>query len=168
MGRRGVPCARTRSSRRSPAKSWRSLSAACETHPTRSVQPGLFPPAAGGECALPRLYALRDELALRSSVRHCGGTLPVSAFALMAPQLNPQIVTVTAAPVAAIYHVDRRVSLEELEQRLSSGPVIKQRSLISMRGSEHPLQPPSWSDRIATTALKHGYSVMWATMPETR
>jgi len=106
------------------------------------------------------LFAMSSRFVLQSGV---AVALPVSAFVL-APQPNPQIVTVTAAPVPAIYHVDRRVTLEELDQRLGSGPV-KQRSLIIKADRSTPFD---LVNRIAAAALKHGYTVMWATMPEKR
>ena len=106
------------------------------------------------------LYAMSSRFVLQPGV---GVTLPVSAFVL-APQVNPQIVTVTAAPVPAICHVDRKVSFEELEQRLSSG-TAKQRSLVIKADRSTPFD---LVNRIANAGLKHGYLVMWATMPEAR
>src|SRR3954465_3955171 len=71
------------------------------------------------------LFAMSSRFVLQPGI---GVVLPVSSFTL-GPQTNPQIVSVTSAPVPTIYHSDRRVSLGELDQRLGSDPV-KQRSLI--------------------------------------
>src|SRR5215216_2228229 len=49
-------------------------------------------------------------------------TLPASSFTL-GPRTGAQIVSVTAAPVPAIYHRDQRVSLDELRQRLAQTSV---------------------------------------------
>src|ERR1041385_8599321 len=55
-------------------------------------------------------------------------TLPASSFTL-GPRTDAQIVSVTSAPVPAIYHRDQRVSLDELRQRLAQSSV-RERSLI--------------------------------------
>ena len=55
-------------------------------------------------------------------------TLPPSAFTLN-PRIDAQIISVTAAPVPAIYHRDQRVSLEELRQRLAQTNV-KERAIV--------------------------------------
>ena len=106
------------------------------------------------------LFSMSSRFVLQQGV---AVALPISAFAL-APQPNPQIVTITAAPVPAIYHIDRRVTFEELDQRLGSG-AAKQRSLIIKADRNTPFD---LVNRIANSGLKHGYSVMWATMPERR
>lgn len=106
------------------------------------------------------LFAMSSRFVLQPGL---GIALPVSGFTL-GPQVNPQIISITAAPVPAIYHRDRRVSLEELEQRLASEP-IKQRSLIirADRTTPHDLV-----FQIMNAGLKQGFSVVLAAAPEPR
>jgi biopolymer transport protein ExbD len=105
------------------------------------------------------LFAMSSRFVLQPGI---GISLPISGFTL-GPQVNPQIVSVTSAPVPAIYHRDRRVSLEELEQRLSTEPV-KQRSLIVRADRSTPYEIVL---QIMNAGLKHGFSVVLATAPET-
>src|SRR5689334_14899734 len=54
-------------------------------------------------------------------------TLPASSFTL-APRVDAQIVSITAAPVPAIYYRDQRISLDELRHRLGETK-MRERSL---------------------------------------
>lgn len=90
-------------------------------------------------------------------------SLPVSSFTLT-PQKSPQIVSIVAAPVSAMYYADRKISLEEL------GPLLAQRrepdrSLVikSDRATPYDLVV-----RVMNVGLEHGYSVILATAPEAR
>jgi biopolymer transport protein ExbD len=85
-------------------------------------------------------------------------TLPASSFTL-GPRVEAQIVSVTAAPVPAIYHRDQRVSLEELRQRLADTKV-RERSLIIKADKSTPYDLVV---RITDEALKLGFSVILAT-----
>ena len=106
------------------------------------------------------LFAMSSRFVLQPGI---GVTLPISTFTL-GPQTSPQIVSVTAAPVPAIYHSDRRVSLTELDQRLAEGSP-KQRSLIIKADRNTPYDLVL---QIMNTGLRHGFSVVLATAPETR
>src|SRR5687767_14181598 len=70
-------------------------------------------------------FALSSRFALQPGM---AVTLPASSFTL-SPRINAQIVSVTAAPVPAIYHRDQRVSLDELRERLTQTS-IKERAVI--------------------------------------
>ncbi len=103
------------------------------------------------------LFAMSSRFVLQPGI---GVALPFSPFALE-PQRNPQVVSVTAAPAPAIYHLDRQVSLEELDQRLGGGPVGK-RSLIIKADRSTPYELVV---QIMNVGLKHGFSVVLAANP---
>ncbi len=88
-------------------------------------------------------------------------TLPVSGFTL-GPQRDAKIVSVTAAPVPSIYFRDRKVTLVELREQLTSNRG-KERSLIikADRGTPYDLVA-----QIMNEGLKLGFSVVLATSPE--
>ncbi len=88
-------------------------------------------------------------------------TLPVSGFSL-GPQRDAKIVSITAAPVPSIYFRDRRVSVEELRDQLTTTRG-KERSLIikADRGTPYDLVM-----QIMNEGLKLGFSVILATNPE--
>jgi biopolymer transport protein ExbD len=88
-------------------------------------------------------------------------TLPASSFTL-GPRVDAQIVSVTAAPVPAIFHRDQRVSLEELRQRLAETKA-SERSLIIKADKSTPYDLVV---RITDEALKLGFSVILATDSE--
>jgi len=90
-------------------------------------------------------------------------TLPASSFTL-GPRVDAQIVSVTAAPVPAIYHRDQRVSLEELRQRLADTKA-GERSLIIKADKNTPYDLVV---KITDDALKLGFSVILATDSEQR
>jgi biopolymer transport protein ExbD len=87
--------------------------------------------------------------------------LPASAFTL-SPQQTAQIVSITSAPIPAIYHRDEKVSVEELRQRLGSAQ-MKERSLIIKADRSTPYDLVV---QITNEGLKLGYSVMLATNAE--
>jgi biopolymer transport protein ExbD len=87
--------------------------------------------------------------------------LPASAFTL-SPQQTAQIVSITSAPVAAIYHRNEKVTIEELRQRLGSART-KERSLII---KAYRRTPYDLVVAITNEGLKLGYSVMLATSAE--
>jgi biopolymer transport protein ExbD len=90
-------------------------------------------------------------------------TLPVSSFTL-APQQSAQIVSITAAPVAAIYYRERKVGLEELEQRLRRTKT-RERSLIIKADREAPYDLVV---KVMNDGLRLGFSVVLATNAEPR
>src|SRR5262249_16214872 len=63
-------------------------------------------------------------------------TLPESSFPL-GPRSSAQIVSVTSAPVPAIYHRDQRVSLDELRQRLAETGA-RERAMILKADKDTP------------------------------
>jgi biopolymer transport protein ExbD len=88
-------------------------------------------------------------------------TLPSSSFTL-SPRAAAQIISVTAAPVPAIYHRDQRVSLEELRQRLAEN-TVKERAVILKADRNTPYDLVV---QITDEALKLGFSVILATGSE--
>lgn len=87
-------------------------------------------------------------------------TLPVSAFTLP-PQRDPQIVSITSAPVPAIYHREQKVTIEELAARLRTVGT-KDRSLIINADRETPYDVVV---QIMNQALEQGFSVVLAARP---
>jgi biopolymer transport protein ExbD len=85
-------------------------------------------------------------------------TLPASSFTL-GPRVDAQIVSVTAAPVPAIFHRVQRVSLDELRQRLAETKA-GERSLIIKADKSTPYDLVV---KITDEALKLGFSVILAT-----
>jgi biopolymer transport protein ExbD len=88
-------------------------------------------------------------------------TLPASTFSL-APQRNAQIVSVTSAPIPAIYHRDQKVELAELGKRLEAAK-SRDRSLIIKADRDTPY---ALVVQIMNEALQHGFSVVLATDPK--
>lgn len=88
-------------------------------------------------------------------------TLPSSSFTL-SPRSDAQIISVTAAPIPAIYHRDQRVSLDELRRRLSE-TVVKERAVILKADRNTPYDLVV---QITDEALKLGFSVILATGSE--
>lgn len=90
-------------------------------------------------------------------------TLPASSFTL-APRDGAQIISITSAPVSAIYHRDERVTLDELRQRLTESRV-KERSVIIKADRDTPYATVV---QITDEALRLGFSVILATASERR
>lgn len=128
---------------------------------TRSVQfhPALFHvlPIINVLFLVLALFALSSRFVLQPGI---SVALPLSSFTL-GPQQNPEIVSITAAPVPTIYFRDHQVSVEELAQQLTSGS-IKQRSLILKADRNTPYDLVM---RITNLGLRHGFSVVLATAP---
>ena len=85
-------------------------------------------------------------------------TLPASSFTL-APRDGAQIISITAAPVAAIYFRDQRVTPAELRQRLGESRT-KERSVIIKADRDTPYATVV---QITNEALQLGFSVILAT-----
>jgi biopolymer transport protein ExbD len=88
-------------------------------------------------------------------------TLPISPFTL-GPQRAPQIVSITAAPVPAIYFRDRKVTLEELRAELEETPA-GQRTLVVKADRNTPYD---LAVQIMNEGLKLSFSVVLAANPE--
>ena len=102
------------------------------------------------------LFAMSSRFVLQPGL---GVTLPFTPFVLE-PQRHPVVVSVTAAPVPAIYHLDRKVSLAELDSRLAASRV-QQRSLIIKADRSTPYELVV---EIMNTGLRHGFAVVLARM----
>lgn len=88
-------------------------------------------------------------------------TLPASSFTL-APRDGAQIISITAAPVSAIYFHDQRVTPDELRQRLGESRA-KERSVIIKADKDTPY---ALVVEITDEALRLGFSVILATSAE--
>jgi biopolymer transport protein ExbD len=84
-------------------------------------------------------------------------TMPVSPFKL-APQRNPQIVSITSAPNPIIYFHDEKVTTEEFGVRLA-GVKTKERTLIVKADRGTPYEVVT---EVMNRALKLGFSVVLA------
>ncbi len=131
---------------------------------TRTVQfnPLLFQlvPVANVLFLVFMLFAMSSRFVLQPGV---AVTLPFSTFTL-GPQHEPQIVSVTSAPVPAIYCRSGKVTLEQLGNVLDSQPP-QPRSLVikADRNTQYDVVM-----QIMTLAIKKGYSVVLATSPESQ
>ena len=88
-------------------------------------------------------------------------SLPTSSFVL-APAREPQLVSISATPVLSIYHGDRRVTFEELGQRLAAIEG-KERSLVIKADRSTPYD---LIVGVMNVGLNHGYSIVLATARE--
>lgn len=85
-------------------------------------------------------------------------SVPDSPF-LLAPQRDPQVVSVTAAPSAAIFFDDQQVTLQELEQKLSAQSDRK-RTVVVKADRAAPFEHVS---RVMAVALQLGFPTVIAT-----
>jgi biopolymer transport protein ExbD len=90
-------------------------------------------------------------------------SLPTSTFAL-APGRQPQLVSIAAVPVPAIYHGDHRVTLEDLGPRLAAVPG-RERTLVIKADQRTPYDLLA---RVMNVGLDHGFALVLATAPEPR
>jgi biopolymer transport protein ExbD len=104
------------------------------------------------------LFAMSSRFVLQPGI---AVTLPLSSFTL-GPQRQPQIVSVTAAPVPAIYFRDQKITLRELAEHLAT-QTGQQHALIIKADKGAPYDMVV---QIMNQALKRGYSVALATTPE--
>lgn len=84
--------------------------------------------------------------------------VPDSPF-LLAPQRDPQVVSVTAPPLAAVYFESGQVSLDALRGRLS-GQQGRARTVVIKADRHAPFELVS---RVMTVALELGYPTVLAT-----
>jgi biopolymer transport protein ExbD len=103
------------------------------------------------------LFALSSRFVLQPGIEI---KLPLSSFTL-GPQNNPEIVSIAAAPIPAIYFRDRQVTMQELQQQLSLGGT-EQRSLI-LRADRNT--PVDLIMQIVNLGLTQGFAVVLATAP---
>ena len=90
-------------------------------------------------------------------------TLPVSAYTLT-PQGDTPIVSITAAPVGAIYFRDEKVTLEELGTRLAIGHARGHSLIVKADRST----PYDMLVQVMNAGLAQGFSIVLATDPEGR
>ena len=102
-------------------------------------------------------FALASRFLLQSGY---SVSLPTSSFVLT-PSRQPQLVSITTIPVPAIYHGDRRITIDELGPRLAkvSG---KDRSLVIKADRSTPYELLA---QVMNVGLEEGFSVILATAP---
>ena len=83
--------------------------------------------------------------------------LPATSFAL-GPQRGAQIVSITAAPVPALFYRDQKVTIEELRKQLAERPAVERSLIIKAdKGA-----PAGLLAEVMNDALRVGYSVILA------
>jgi biopolymer transport protein ExbD len=90
-------------------------------------------------------------------------SLPVSSFAF-GPQRNPQIVNISAGVTPIIYFHGEKISVEELDKKLSS-TAVKERSLVIKADRAVPYEMVSV---VANLGLQRGYTVLLAAATQAR
>jgi biopolymer transport protein ExbD len=99
-------------------------------------------------------YVLGSKFTLTPGVQVI---LPATSFAL-GPQRNAEIVSITAGPVAAIYHRDREVTLAELCTRFSENRSVEKWLIVKADTNA----PAGLVAAVTDEALKRSYSVIQA------
>jgi biopolymer transport protein ExbD len=105
-------------------------------------------------------FALASRFLLQSGF---SVTLPTSSFVLT-PSRQPQLVSITVKPVPAIYHGDRRITIDELGPRLAS-VTGKDRSLVIKADRSTPYELLA---QVVNVGLEQGFSVVLATAAPTK
>jgi biopolymer transport protein ExbD len=105
-------------------------------------------------------FALASRFLLQSGL---SVSLPTSSF-LLTPTRQPQLVSITAIPVRAIYHGDRRITIDELGPRLSA-VTGKDRSLVIKADRSTPYELVA---QVVNIGFEHGFAVVLATTPATK
>jgi len=90
-------------------------------------------------------------------------SLPTSTFTLT-PSRDPQLVSITAAPVPSIYYGDQHIALEELGPRLANVQG-KDRTLVIRADGTTSYE---MLVNVMNIGLQHGFSIVLATSPEAR
>lgn len=99
-------------------------------------------------------YVLGSKFLLNPGVQV---SLPATSFAL-GPQRNSEVVSITAGPVAAIYHRDRVVTFDELRARLSENASGEKCLIIKADKNA----PTGVVTAVTDEALRHTYTVILA------
>ena len=87
-------------------------------------------------------------------------SLPTSPFSLE-PRENTQLVSIVSAPIPTLYHLDQKITLDELTQRLHSAP--KRGGSLILRADQRT--PFDFVVQVMNTGLAQGYSIVLATEP---
>ena len=104
------------------------------------------------------LFALSSRFTLQSGVML---SLPASTFTL-APQSDPLVISITAAPVPTLYLREQKVSVPELEQALMDRGVAGRPVVIRADAGT----PYERVVEISNLALKRGFAVALAFQPD--
>ena len=88
-------------------------------------------------------------------------SVPDSPF-LLAPQREPQVVSVTAAPTSSVYFENGQVSFDSLREKLAAQRGSK-RTIIIKADRQAPFEQMA---RVMTIALELGYPTVIATSEE--
>lgn len=105
-------------------------------------------------------FALSSRFLLQAGL---AVSLPTSSF-VVTPARQPQLVSISAAPIPSMYHGDRRVTLDELGPRLAAIEG-KERSLVIKADRSVPYDMVV---NVMNVGLHHGYSIVLATARENR
>lgn len=103
-------------------------------------------------------FALSSQFVLQPGI---AVALPSSPF-LLAPQRNPQIVSIVAGPAPAIYFHEQKIALDQLDARLAVGAGVD-KTLIIRADRTIPYETIL---NVMNQALRKGYSVVLATSGE--
>jgi biopolymer transport protein ExbD len=103
-------------------------------------------------------FALSSQFVLQPGI---SVALPSSPF-LLAPQRNPQIVSIVGGPQPAVYIREQKIAVDQLGARLSAGPG-QNKTLIIRADRSVPYQLVL---EVMNQGLKSGYSVVLATSGE--
>ncbi len=104
------------------------------------------------------VFALSSRFTLQSGVVL---SLPTSTFTL-APQSDPLVISITAAPVPTLYLREQKVSVAELKQALQDRSVAG-RPVVIRADAGTPYEKVI---EISNLALKRGFAVALAFQPE--
>ena len=104
------------------------------------------------------VFALSSRFTLQSGVVL---SLPTSTFTL-APQSDPLVISITAAPVPTLYLREQKVSVAELERALQDRSVAGRPGVIRADAGT----PYEKVVEISNLALKRGFAVALAFQPE--
>jgi biopolymer transport protein ExbD len=105
-------------------------------------------------------FALASRFLLQSGL---AVSLPTSSF-VQTPTRQPQLVSITAVPVPAIYHGDRRITIDELAPRLAA-VTGTDKSLVVKADRTTPYELLM---QVVNVGLENGFSVVLATTPPAR
>lgn len=127
-----------------------------------TFHPALFPliPSVNVLFLVVVIFALSARFNLQPGI---AVALPASSFAL-APQREPQIISITAAPVPAIYHRGQKIPLGEVGARLAQHATPERSVLIKADRAT----PYGLITQVMDAALASEFTVVLATSQEPR